>query len=176
LVVTFGAWALVAPRAAALAGAAEVSVPNLALKKTYLKSAQEADAVSLSGAKLVFSPTSVMCPGSEGSCTARITLSVELFTFDPPNGGEPGRVVCHVARSGVILPTQPVFPGLVAHYFGDASGDFQANVLTFSWVARNLPLGATTFNVICATVVSPTSVGGPVTAGARTLTIDVYKP
>jgi hypothetical protein len=162
-----------ASTAANQAAAAEVSLSDLALKKTYLKIALQADTIALSGWKQVFSPTAITCPGTGGTCTARITLSVELSTFDK---GESGNVACEVRRSGVILPLPPVPPGLIQHRFGDDSGNFQASVLTFSWVSRGLPLGATTFSVRCATVVSPVSIGGPVSAGQRTLTIDVYKP
>src|SRR5262249_9593245 len=73
------AWA---PAAAVPAGAAEVSLSNLALKNPYLKLAPEADSVALSGWKQLFSPTSITCPGPGGICTARITLSVVLSTFN----------------------------------------------------------------------------------------------
>jgi hypothetical protein len=171
--VAFGAWVVAAPHAASLAGAAEVSLSDLVLKKTYLKAAPDADAVGLSGWRNVFSPTSITCPGTDGTCTARITLSVDLSTFDK---GEAGRVVCRVIRISLVFPNPPPLPGLIAHHFGDDSGRFQANVLTVSWIARSLPIGAHAFSVQCATVVSPDSVGGPVRAGARTLTVDVYKP
>ncbi len=169
-----GALAVVAG-GASLAGAEEVSLSNLLLQKTYLKTNndgftfQTESNVAITGDPLwndLFTPTSITCPGRSGStCTARIKVSA-IFE----QGGSGASVQCRV-RHSVALLGKPVLalPGDV--YFPDLNESFifRQNG-TFSWVARGLPVGSTTFRVECR--VSDDFY----TVMQRTLKIDIYKP
>jgi len=134
---------------------------DLALKNTYVKGRSDPFNVSPSWTS-IFSPTAIMCPGSSGTCSARIEVSVRFFinhSFDFYDV-----VHCRVIRGGILAPTVAL-PGDVE--LGVQRGS------TFAWIAPGLPLGSSTINVQCTTL---GSVPVPIRAVERTLTIDVYKP
>jgi hypothetical protein len=64
---------------ASFVAAQEVSLSNLALKNTYLKTRSDKLELSTSASwTSIFSPTTITCPGTSGTCTARIELSVRV--------------------------------------------------------------------------------------------------
>ncbi len=163
-----GALALVAG-GASLAGAEEVSLSNLLPQKTYLKTNNDTLTIIPSDPLWndIFTPTSITCPGRSGTtCTARIEVSA---VFEP-NPSQGAFVQCRV-HYPVALLGKPVLalPGDV--YFPDVGyAEIKRQNGTFSWVARGLPVGSTTFQVECRNSHSSYAVL------KRTMTIDVYKP
>jgi hypothetical protein len=157
-----GASAVITAAGGVLAGAEEVSVPNLVVKKTYLKTTSDSFELSPSW-RNIFSATSITCPGTSGTCAARIEASA-VFHFGGPGRGDPH---CRVLRGGVILPVFAL-PGQVAMAPTADQGDV---VVTFSWVFTGLPLGPHVIRLQCSK-----GEPDPVSAQRRTLTIDVYKP
>ena len=155
--------AMVAGGASLVAGQ-EVSLPNLALKKTYLKTRSEQLELSHLSWKSIFSPTTITCPGTSGTCTARIEVSVQFASGTSANLDNIVR--CRVIRGGIIAPTVALPREVRFNVRSDG---------TFSWIARGLPLGSSTINVQCQLDGSPND-GFPIWATERTLTIDVYKP
>ncbi len=151
---------------ASLAAAQEVSLSNLALKNTYLKT--RSDTLGLSWQTPwtnIFSPTTIRCPGTSGTCTARIEVSVvfKLFHHDD----FPTLVPCRVVRGRINAPTVAL-PADVGLLLTQTLVDG-----TFTWIAPGLPVGSTAFSVQCRLIAQPAQ---PITAVQRTLTIDVYKP
>ena len=147
---------------ASLVAAQEVSLSNLALKKTYLKVRTDALELSASSWKNIFSPTAITCPGTSGTCTARTEVSVEFFpahTLDQDD-----IVECRVIRGGIIAPTVAL-PGVVRFIV--------RNRATFTWIAHGLPLGSSTISIQCQLSSPPNT---HIWTRLRTLTIDVYKP
>ena len=150
---------------AGLVAAQEVSLSNLALKNTYLKvRSEQLELLWNSSWKNIFSPTVITCPGTSGTCTAQIEVSVE---FDTGNSlDQDDIVVCRVIR-GAIISSTVALPGVV-RFIVTSDG-------TFTWIARGLPLGSSTIGVQCQLDSSSPPVSH-IWATQRTLTIDVYKP
>jgi hypothetical protein len=154
--------------------AQELSFPNRVLKNTYMKA--RSDELPLAKSyKSVFSPTSIVCPGSEGTCTARIEVSSSWWAvFNPGiNFGTRWRVV----RFGAVLPIV-ASPGSI---FIEADKSLGHPVASFSWVLWGLEPGTHTIGVQAETfTLGPIEPGDDDGAGAvvlrRTLTITVYKP
>jgi hypothetical protein len=166
--------AAVAASGARPIGAAEVFIPDLVLKKTYVKTATEDDGLFLfhnQPFKSIFTPTPITCPGPSGTCTARVEVSTHFFTNRNADGGDGEKLVkCRVLRSGAGLVPMLALPNLVTvASLGDLHYD---EVATFSWVFRNLPVGAYGIYVQCLATFGDADV----VVEARTLTIDVYKP
>ncbi len=147
---------------ASLVAAQEVALSNLALKKTYLKVRSESLKL-LTSRTNIFSPTTITCPGTSGTCAARIGVSVEATDLDAVAGDPDTNFECRVIRGGIIAPILAL------------PGDIRFNVIpdgTFTWIAPGLPLGSTTINVQCKLL----SFLDDIEVRQRTLTIDVYKP
>ena len=81
---------------AGLLAAQEVSLSNLALKNTYLKTRSDSFELSVTSWTSIFSSTAITCPGTSGTCTARIEVSMRF----EPGAGFDRYVKCRVIRSG----------------------------------------------------------------------------
>jgi hypothetical protein len=170
-----GVWAAVAACGGSLAGAGEVFLPDLALKKTYLKTLSppvEPIELSTTAWRSIFSPTLIACPGTSGTCTARIELSARFDGLVDAHA-----VQCRIVRSGVVLPMPPALPGEIRMY-GTPPGESQqeVGVRTFSWIFRNLPLGSHVVGTQCRWASYAPAASVVAKVSERTLTIDVYKP
>ena len=173
-VTALAALAVVAASGARPIGAAEVFFPDLVLKKTYVKTATENDSLFLFHNqfvwKSIFTPTPITCPGPSGTCTARVEVSTHFFTNRGLGGDGEKLVKCRVLRSGTSIAPLLALPGsVVVASLGDLHYD---EVATFSWVFRNLPVGAYGIYVQCMVTLADADVS----VEARSLTIDVYKP
>lgn len=145
---------------AGLLAAQEVTLSNLALKNTYLKGRSEFLELSTSW-KHIFSPTTITCPGTSGTCTARVEVSVHFVAGTSADRDDV--VNCRVMRGGIIATA--ALPGEVSF--------FVASDGAFTWIARGLPLGPSTLSAQCKLQSPPVTF---IWAAQRTLTLDVYKP
>ncbi len=147
---------------ASLVAAQEVSLSNLALKKTYLKTRSDLLELSTSW-KSVFSSTAITCPGTSGTCTARIDVSVQFGTT--ANVGLDDFLFCRVIRSGGVIAPIVALPGDV-RFNVSSNGAFQ-------WVFTAVPLGTNAITVQCS--LGDHASFPAIFAVKRILTIDVYK-
>jgi hypothetical protein len=146
-------------------GAQEFSASNRVLKKTYLKT--RADEISLSTIAFenIFTPTSITCPRTAGTCTVRIEVSVVMSPTDDSYEG----VWLRAVVGGVIAPILAA-PGEVSfyeHYVGPTGHPY-----TFSWISTGFVPGSRTISVQAA----KGYLVNDVTVRARTLTVEVYTP
>jgi hypothetical protein len=115
-------------------GAPELSAPNRVLKKTYLKTRADDLSLSTIAFENIFTPTSITCPRTSGTCTVRIEVSVVMSPTDSYEG-----VWLRAVVGGIIAPILAA-PGAVSfyeHYVGPT-----AHPYTFSWISTGFGPGS----------------------------------
>jgi hypothetical protein len=135
------------------------------LLTTSIKTDDSWLSIPLGSTTNAFTPTSVSCPLTQGSCTIRVEVSTVL------NLQGQAVIVMGVLVDGSptgVSPAGTVFADLVA-----LEGEQRVGARTFSWMKNGVLPGIHTVQVTFSTAFGDPS--GNQLAQARTLTIQVYQ-